>query len=206
MKKILLITLAITTLTFTGCKQDKKESKIEVKEATTLYNVDGETSQVKWVAYKTTDKVAVGGTFNTINIKNNLPASTIEEAINNTYFSIPVSSLFTENPTRDEKLKKFFFDVMDNTELISGEFNVSDQKTFLSIKMNGITKSFPIDLQLDGLEAVFTTTLNLKDWNLENALESINKACYDLHKGPDGVSKTWDVVDIKAIISLKIND
>ena len=39
--------------------------------------------------------------------------------------------------------------------------------------------------------------------NALDALASLNKACYDLHTGSDGVSKTWEDVAIKASVQLE---
>ena len=204
----MFLTFALSILMFTACKSDKKEStdQQQKEETTTLYSIDAEASSLDWVAYKTTEKKPVKGTFKTIKVKNSNPAPTIKEAINNVYFSIPVSSLFTNEPTRDSKLKEFFFGVMDDTEMIAGEFNINDKESNVSIKMNGITKTIPIKLMIKDQHARFESTLNLNDWNLQKALESINKACYDLHKGPDGISKTWDEVKITADINLKVKE
>jgi hypothetical protein len=64
---------------------------------------------VSFTAYKTTDKLAVGGTFKEITLTNT--TETALGALNGTKFSIPVSSLFTNDATgtRDPKIIKFFF-------------------------------------------------------------------------------------------------
>ena len=36
----------------------------------------------------------------------------------------------------------------------------------------------------------------IKQLGLDKAYESISNKCYDLHKGPDGISKTWKEVEI----------
>ena len=46
-------------------------------------------------------------------------------------------------------------------------------------------------------------TLNLEDFKAESALASISEACFDLHKGADGISKTWSEVGISAVVYLK---
>lgn len=35
------------------------------------------------------------------------------------------------------------------------------------------------------------------DFNTGKAMEALNQACFELHKGADGVSKTWSEVHIK---------
>lgn len=204
MKKITLLFITFTLLITTSCKKDKTVVVPEVKTNNTKsFSVIGETSLVKWTAYKTTDKVAVKGKFNTINITNSKQAITVEEALNGILFSIPVSSIFSNETTRDSKLKQFFFGVMKNTEFISGTFDINDKGNFANITMNGISKTIPLDLKIDGQTATFRNTIKLNDWDLGNAVASLNNACFELHKGADGVSKTWDEVEIEGIIYLK---
>lgn len=207
MKKIILALITSTFILTTSCKKDQTVIVPEVKTNNTqTYSVIGETSVVKWTAYKTTDKVAVKGKFNSININNSKKAATVKEALNGILFSIPVSSIFSNETTRDSKLKEFFFGVMKNTEFISGTFDINDTGSFVNITMNGLSKTIPIKLDIDGQKATFSNKLNLNDWDLANAVASLNKACFDLHKGPDGVSKTWDEVDIEGVIYLKVNN
>ena len=207
MKKIILLLITLTFVLTTSCKNDKTVTVPEKNSTkTTTFSVIGETSTVKWTAYKTTDKVAVKGKFNSINITNSKKAATVEEALNGILFSIPISSIFSNDPTRDSKLQQFFFGVMKNTEFISGTFDINDNSSFVNITMNGISKAIPITLDIDGQKATFSNTLNLNDWDLANALATLNKACFDLHKGPDGVSKTWDEIEIEGVIYLKVNN
>ena len=39
-------------------------------------------------------------------------------------------------------------------------------------------------------------TMNVTNWNASDALSSLNKVCIDLHRGADGVSKTWSEVGL----------
>ena len=120
-------------------------------------------------------------------------------------FSIPVSSVFSKNEERDSKLKQFFFGVMANTELLSGTIvTTSENKGTATITMNGIKSSFPIDYMLSGQMITLSGILNLDDFNASSAIESLNKACFDLHKGADGISKTWTEVKIDVATYLKV--
>jgi hypothetical protein len=60
---------------------------------------------VSFTAYKTTDKLAVGGTFKEITLTNTTEGETALGALNGTKFSIPVSSLFTMTQLEQEILK-----------------------------------------------------------------------------------------------------
>ncbi len=186
----------------------KKEEKVEtpVEETTEVVTEVGnlklvaDSTKVSWTAYKTTDKVAVGGSFTEIELKNTQEGTTPEEVLKGASFSIPVSSLFTNNPDRDNKLKQFFFGAMNDTELIGGTINFANGKTKLMLSLNGVAK--PVEVEATFENNVFSVNgiLNLDDFNGQQAIESINNVCKDLHKGADGVSKTWSEVAISGSV------
>jgi polyisoprenoid-binding protein YceI len=197
MKKISLLILGLTLVTFTSCKkEEKKETPTETKEEVKGLTIVNDSTKVKWTAFKTTDKVAVGGSFTQIDVKDVKTGSTPEEVLEGVAFSIPVSSLFTNNPDRDSKLKTIFFGTLKNTELLSGILNFRDNQLFMTLTMNDVTKQIPLEYTFENNLFSMKTTLNLNDFGGGTALAAINKACYDLHKGLDGVSKTWETVDI----------
>ena len=53
---------------------------------------------------------------------------------------------------------------------------------------------------MKGDSMFISTTVNVMEWNGQEAMDSLNVACFDLHKGADGVSKTWSEVDINASV------
>ncbi|SDH24002.1 YceI family protein [Winogradskyella thalassocola] len=195
-----LSVLLVISLVLSSCKQEKKDGATlpeETVENTIKYVVKSEATNVKWVAYKTTEKVPVGGEFATLNFEDK-GGATPEEALNNLEFSIPVSSLFTKDETRDEKLKTSFFGAMLNPELLKGKIKYADNTYSADITMNGVTANLPLEVSItDDRRVSMKGTMNLKDWDALGALESLNKVCFDLHKGADGVSKTWEDVAIE---------
>lgn len=204
MKKTLLaLSLVIAGLTY-SCKEAKKENTTTNTEVTDeQFSLVADSTKVSFTAYKTTEKKPVGGTFKTINIKNEGTGATALEAIDGTEFSIPVSSLFTNDGTgtRDPKILEFFFGVMKNTELISGTFNVDGDSCSLDITLNGETNSIDLKtIKNSETKYTFTGVINLEDWNALDAVASINNACEALHTGPDGVSKTWQDVAIEGVV------
>ena len=199
MKNLILLFIACTFLTFTSCKNEVKEqneekTKIEINET---FKVNPEKTTVKWTAYKTTGKLPVSGNFKNINIESKEGASQLD-ALNKLKFSIPVNSIFSDNEERDGKLKASFFGAMLNTELLRGSLSFEENKMcFASITMNGVTKKIPLTYSAEANNFTFKGVLNLEDWNALDALESLNKVCFDLHKGEDGISKTWNDVAIE---------
>lgn len=196
MKKIAYTAILLSTIFFVfSCKTDKKKP-IDKNTITSEFTIDQSSISANWTAYKTTDKVAVKGEFKEIKL-NKTTASTAKEFLNNLEFSIPVSSIFSNNDDRDSKLIQFFFGAMLDTELLSGTIMVSPSTNgIINLNMNSISKSFAITYTVKDDQVTIAGILNLEDWNAQNAIESLNKACFDLHKGADGVSKTWNEVKL----------
>lgn len=196
MKKSIVI-LIIVAFGVVSCKQ--KAKKVENN-----YVIDAKTSTLKWTAYKTTDKVPVIGKFNEIIIENAQKGASVKEVVNGAKFKIPASSIFTDNEERDNKLKQFLFGVMNATVHITGTVElVEKNQGFVQITMNGITEKMPITYKITDQLVNISGVMNLDDWKAQSALESLNKACLDLHKGGDGISKTWNDVKLEAAIYVK---
>jgi hypothetical protein len=196
MKKIAV--LALATLFLVSCK--KEEKTVDIVAEPTGLQIISDSTQVNWTAYKTTDKVGVNGKFTEIELKNTKTGDTPEAVLEGSSFSIPVSSLFTNDSDRDSKLKQFFFGVLKNTEMIGGTFNFRDGKCFMTLTLNDVTKQLEVNHVFANNKFTVNHTLNLEDFGALGAVESINKVCYDLHKGPDGVSKTWSEVAISGSV------
>ena len=197
MKKLSVLILGLAFVTFTSCKKEEKtETPTESKEQVKGLTIVNDSTKVMWTGFKTSDKVAVGGRFTQIELKDVKTGNSPEEVLEGVAFSIPVSSLFTDNPDRDSKLKTIFFGAMKNTELLSGILNFRNNQLFMTLSMNDVTKQIPLEYTYTDNLFSMKTTINLNDFGGGTALAAINKACYELHKGPDGVSKTWEIVDI----------
>ncbi|CAM1339801.1 YceI family protein [Tenacibaculum aestuarii] len=200
MKKIVYsLVICLTIAQIVSCKSEAKKetetTKEEVKVTKKAFVLQDATNTINWVAYKTTDKVPVKGQFQKVNITTGGEGDTAKEAINDAEFSIPVSSIFTQDSSRDFKIRKFFFGIMDKTELLSGKLVLeNDSIGYADLTMNSVTKKLPFKYTLNGKEFSLSATMNISDWQAQNALDSLNTACNDLHKGADGVSKTWDDV------------
>ncbi|OEK07566.1 hypothetical protein A8C32_17365 [Flavivirga aquatica] len=207
MKKISVLLIALT-ISITSCKKEKKETETDSVpkiEVTDKFVVKPEATSVKWTAYKTTEKKPVGGEFSVLNFENK-EGATAQEALNNLNFSIPISSLFTKDDGRDAKLKASFFGAMLDTEFLKGTIKHNNNEYIASITMNGVTHDLPLKVTITEERRVsMTGTMQLKDWNALGALESLNKVCFDLHKGADGVSKTWEDVAIEINTYLRKN-
>ena len=167
------------------------------------YSFEDGTTQVTWTAYKTTEKVGVSGTFDTLNITGLKTASTVLEVFSEAAFSIPVSSINTANPDRDQKIFQHFFSNMNETSMLTGNVTgVEGDKLNVSITMNGVTNATLLDINVTDSLVSLSGVMLLADWNALESADALNKVCFDLHKGGDGVSKLWPDVklDISAVL------
>ena len=179
----------------------KEKKATHSSESPAIYSIDPKNSTVQWTAFKTSAKVPVKGIFNEIKINKSNEGSSPSAALEGLEFEIPVSSIFSKNPIRDAKLNKFFFAVMENSLHLKGSFKIENQeKGKLSLTMNGLTKDLPFDFEMSQDTIIISASMDLNNWQAQAALESINQACLELHRGADGVSKTWDEVLINAKI------
>ncbi len=207
MKKISIL-LLVATFALASCKKKKEEeTPVETQTETVAekFIVKPEATSVKWTAYKTTAKKGVGGEFSVLNFEEKTGTS-VASALNNLSFSIPVSNLITKNESRDSKIKEFFFGKMLDTELVKGVIKYDGTNYKAVLTMNGVTNDLPLEVSVaDERRVTMKGTIDLKAWNALEALASLNKVCYELHKGEDGVSKTWEDVALEVSTYLRKN-
>jgi len=164
---------------------------------------------VIWQAYKTPEKIGVKGTFHSVTYT---PARKKGENFKKLFVGatvhIDTASLDTGNSIRDQKVFRFFFKQL-GTPFIEGKI--------ISMKADPHTKGTPrtgtmeIELYLNGKRHTVTLAyhyadnafkaqgnIDLLDFAAGKALATINKACFDLHKG-----KTWRDVSIGFITTVK---
>jgi len=211
MKKVILC-LLVSSLFIASCKKETKNTEVTTQETTKpTYSVDASTTEVNWTAYKTTAKTPVKGIFTSLKIQKPVKSESKQGAFTNLEFNIPVSSFFSKDEVRDNKIKALFFGVMNETTLISGRFsnvtgNEEKGEMSLNLKMNGELVPIPMKYTISDNKVEINGTINnLMDWKMENAFKSLHKACELLHTGEDGVSKTWKDVAISATAVLKTN-
>lgn len=201
MKKIALLLVSASLLFACQSKKEKKTAPVA-----NTYELNANASIVNWTGFKFTDKKGVKGQLKTLNITHKQAGTTIKEALENAAFSIPISSIFSNNNTRDVKLRMLFFGMMKNTELLSGKVTaVNDKQIVVALKMNDEIHDLTFDYTIQNSNAYLTSTLDLATWNAMDALASIHKACELLHTGADGVSKTWQVVDLDITLGFSKN-
>lgn len=207
MKKILLSLSVISTIVLSSCGGETKESTTEstetvAPEETCFYSYN-ETNgaKVHWTAFKTTEKKPVGGQFSQVNVSAVEKSTKITDVLNTIKFNIPTNSTNTANEERDAKIITSFFGAMNSTDLIIGHVknaegdNNSGTCTFY-LTLNNVEKEVVLNYTLEDATVKLTGEIDLLDFSAEDAVASLNKVCEDLHKGEDGISKTWSVVEL----------
>ena len=210
-------------LTFcnTNDSKDSNQSTVKLPEGLS-YKLDmtygdwrPENTEVNWSAYKTNDKTTVLGSFSEFSSdRENQEFNSIEDLVDGLKFSISSLSSLSGDSSRDLNLKDYFFTQLTDNFQINGTlgrpindyidviFDVLGQKK--SIRFGFYTYTVPTCPYDDQVISI-RGTINLVNQFNEIAYNSLHSKCVDLHKGADGISKTWEEVDVH-IKALVINE
>jgi len=158
--------------------------------------------KVSFKAYKTPSKIGVGGVFDSVKYTSIAPVGkNFSSILVGSKVLIDTTSVNSKNSGRDAKLVKFFFNMMSGKNIdakitdIKADKKVKDAPrtglVAIEVRMNGVTKSVPMKYSFsDGMFSA-TGVVDILDFGAGKALSSINRACFELHKG-----KTWSDVSI----------
>jgi polyisoprenoid-binding protein YceI len=205
MKKLIYLLMPFMILSCNNSKKKSLDTNTDVKttETKAIYSLDTSGTIIDWTAYKFTEKVGVKGRFDNVILSPKTKSGSIENILLDSKVTINTMSVNSGNDIRDPKLKESFFKVF-HTDTIKGQILKVDQNNgILSLKMNNISKDIPFKYMVKTDTIFIDTTINLTDWKGEEAMNSLNKECYDLHKGTDGISKLWP--DVSVNIKLPVN-
>jgi polyisoprenoid-binding protein YceI len=157
---------------------------------------------ISWRAYKTLGKIGVEGKFTSVHYTPAaLEGKNFKSLFVGSKVTIDTGKIDTGKPDRDVKLVQFFFNRMSDSTIrgtiqsIKADPRIKGKPrtgiVTVMITMNG--KSLPIPMRYLYEKEDFDAegTIDLSDFNALPALSSINKSCYELHKG-----KTWRDVTI----------
>ncbi len=186
-----------TTSTDAPSTQDTVNDTPTQQECTYILDTDKVT--IGWTAYKTTDKIAVKGVFDTITIADAKEAADLPHALESITLIINATSINSQNPERDARIVKFFFGTMNSWEKIIGDVvavqgDENRGELALDLSLNGITRQIMVPYVQERGTLVFQTEIDLSEWNADSSIASLNRACHDLHTGPDGISKLWPTI------------
>ena len=212
MKKYIIYTGIISSiLLFVACSEAETTensgndlSKKDTKSC--LLILDNENVVVNWTAFKLSDRVGVGGTFDTVIVSGVTENETMVGAAATAQFDIITGSVNSNNTERDYKISDSFFGTMVNTATISGKvLSLNDDGSgAISLTMNGVEKEVSLDWKATSENRLkLSAAINVNDWSAKPSLDSLNGVCTAVHTGKDGVSVLWPDVEIEVFADFK---
>jgi polyisoprenoid-binding protein YceI len=167
------------------------------------YRFDPAQVVVGFTAYKTSEKTPVNGRFLKTEIDGRRSGPSLTSILKGLTAQVDVTSLETDNPGRNATIIQGFFKNLAHGMRIEGKVRSltgTDEKGELTlrVRMNGVEKSVKLAYtysDASGFEASGPIDV-LKDFRARKSLDALHELCAELHKGKDGVSKTWSEVMI----------
>jgi hypothetical protein len=214
MKKIIFLVSSVMLFAQCGSSEtvpetsESKEVKEEVGAGVIMYSVKEGSTEVKWTAFKLTDKIGVNGKFDSVNVQMDSPQDTsILGLMSGAKMTISTASTSTGDADRDGKIKAQFFGTMADgggaifgtiTE-VSGE--IAGTANVL-ITMNNSEVNQIFNWKYDNGMVIMTATLDVNNWSANKSLGALNTVCNELHKGPDGKSVLWP--DVEVVVNFRV--
>ena len=154
---------------------------------------------VTWKAFKTPLKKGVGGHFKQVNFNSSVKsAKSLDTLLAGSTVKIEVASVDSKNAGRDVKLLEQFFKKMSGPDIKAKILSLKRDKdarktgiVTIAVTMNGVSREVPMRYSFSEGVLNANGVIDLVDFKATPALQSINKACFDLHQG-----KTWSDVNI----------
>ncbi len=154
--------------------------------------------KVEWTAFKTTAKVAVSGTFKEVAVKGPSQGGSVEELLKNSQVEINGKSIHSGNEGRDMNIREAFLAKLAKDAAFKGTFSGITSSGFtLMLDFNGMQREVPMTYSTKDGVFVATGGFDLLDFKANAAYDGIHERCKELHKGADGVSKTWSEIQLK---------
>ncbi|MFY0688442.1 MAG: YceI family protein [Cyclobacteriaceae bacterium] len=199
MKHYILIP-AIALVLASCTSPEKKETKTTEKKETLSINISD--ASIAWTAYKFTERVGVGGTFDTLSITASKTSGSAEEILIGSTINIVTSSVNSGNIERDPKLRTSFFEVLNTPNIKGKVLKAENGKGEIELTINQIIKVNTFDYAVNDSTMVLRSSVDVTNWNGSDAVAALNKACELLHTGTDGSSKLWPDADVTLTVPL----
>jgi len=163
------------------------------------YSYTQTATSIQWTAYKFSEKTGVKGALKKFTASGQKQSGSIVESIRGLRFEIDSSSVDSANPERDAKISKFFFGNDKKANLIKGSFrNIKDGTAELVLVWNGVERGVPTKFKIQNkTDLELDVAIDTANWKMGKGLRALDSVCSELHKGKDGLSKVWPVVDVK---------
>lgn len=215
------LVVIVSFLFLTACgggdesKDDKKkdEEKEKKKEETVkTFAYDHSKTSLSITTYKHTAKNGVGIDLENLQLKGvGEKAKSIPKLFQDVIFRVPISGLNSGDSARDDKIREHFFGTMESSSMLKGklkkmELDGKEGSALVDIEMNGETNEVEMDVKWKEKKLTLTGTIDALDWNADEALEALQKACEEKHTGEDGETKLWSEVALEVSTELKVRE
>lgn len=163
------------------------------------FSPDPDSLKIHWTAFKTTEKIAVNGEFGEFKFAQGAGKfSSLTKMIESFKVSVDLSSVKTGDNARDFTLKEFFFKKLTGGSAEGTVLNLkeNDKTAELELTFNKFKKKIPLKIEILENEVIAKGDFDLLAFKANTAFDSLHAQCNDLHKGKDGVSKTWSTVEL----------
>ncbi len=154
--------------------------------------------ELTFTGYKFTEKEAVSGTFKKINWKFSNSGSA-QDVITSASAVIDSYSIEAGKPARNTNITNGLFKKWggQNIKVKVLSFDEAAQLAKVQISIGKLTRVVPFKVTQAESNLLFTGSIDLIEFGLGKAFQSLSKLCAVHHKGKDGVVKTWSVVDLE---------
>ncbi len=179
---------------------------VETDRRECTYEVTPDSFKVKWTSFKTTDRIGVTGSFKDIRIEGPTRADNFENLLTGITVTIDSHSVDLNDSMKEKNLVGYFFDKLFDRNIVGriSSVNREEHSFVLTLSLNGEVRDVPMTYSLEGDGKIKAKgQIDLMDFQADGALRSLSEMCAELHKGPDGVSKTWPDIDIVLEAQLK---
>jgi len=204
--RIWALSSLVLILGLSSCNNDAEGTKNEESdEKMCIYSYNEGTTEFEWMAYKTTAKKGVAGTFTDI-VMDSEPSEDPIDVVKSMAFTMKTSSTETLDEGRNAKVIEHFFGRLNTKEIHGKVTDVNEDKgtATVMISMHGVSYDIEGNYTLtDDNKFSFTSSIDVSWWNGMVGIEALNKVCEDLHKGDDGISKLWSEVGLSFSTTLK---
>ena len=186
----------------TSEEEDSGNKSEQEADKTCTYSFDESSTSVNWTGYKHSTKAAVPGIFEFVSFEGPMTSGSVHELLLGIEGIVETNSVYSNDTTRDRKLKQFFFNNMVGAETISARM-IEMAPTYdangnakgtgkLSLTMNGVTFSVPAKYSIEDLKVTVDADITIEDFNGQKSFDAIAEACSEKHTlESDGKPVTW---------------
>ncbi len=209
MKKFLFPVIAFALVSCGGGESQSTEATVEEAPKNCTYSLTAEKAEVYWEAYKLSEKVGVGGQFDSLSFVSDKESGSLSELLQGQSISIYTESINSKDPVRDGKIQEFFFKKMINTAVITGEIvrvegDDTEGTAVANLTLNGVSGETNLAYTLKEGELKLSGEVNVNNWQGGEVLASLNEVCKEKHTSPDGKSVLWPDVKVDFFVPVNV--